>query len=478
MKKYRIAAIAVTVLVVLIGMYFLWRGQAGNNAIAAWQTSRLERGTLTATIGATGSVRARQSAVLTWQTSGTVESVYAHVGDYVTAGQVLATLAKTSLPQNIILAEADLVAAQRNLDTLLHSKTPAAQAQLNLAAAQQAVKDAERNYYNVTGKRASSETIENAEAQYALAMKRVDEAQKIYDQYASLPDDNPLKAQAYSNLYAAWQARDRALATLNWYLGKPSEIDIAKAEAQLAVAKAQLEDAQREWERLKDGPDPNDVVASQAAVQEAQNRVNAQYLIAPFDGEVVFINNEPGDVVEAGSLGIELLDRSRLSVTVSVDESKILQVQVGDKATVVAEALPDLTLNGKVTAINPLGTVNQGVLYFDVRVELDESDPRLLVGMTADVTIQLGEPRAALTVPAAAVQSDDAGEYVYLVKADGSYQRVDVVSGRILDDDRVEVSGDLQPGDRVLLLSSAATTTTFGGRGEPGAGGVIMRGMP
>jgi len=436
------------------------------------------RVTIVDTVEGSGAITPRHAASLTWQTSGTVGSIRVRVGQRVKAGEILAALAPESLSPAILQAQVDLAEAQRNLETVQHSSLARAQAQLALAEAQQAVKDAERNYYNVTGKRASSETIENAEAQYALAMKRVDEAQKIYDQYASLPDDNPLKAQAYSNLYAAWQARDRALATLNWYLGKPSEIDIAKAEAQLAVAKAQLEDAQREWERLKDGPDPNDVVASQAAVQEAQNRVNAQYLIAPFDGEVVFINNEPGDVVEAGSLGIELLDRSRLSVTVSVDESKILQVQVGDKATVVAEALPDLTLNGKVTAINPLGTVNQGVLYFDVRVELDESDPRLLVGMTADVTIQLGEPRAALTVPAAAVQSDDAGEYVYLVKADGSYQRVDVVSGRILDDDRVEVSGDLQPGDRVLLLSSAATTTTFGGRGEPGAGGVIMRGMP
>ncbi len=138
---------------------------------------------------------------------------------------------------------------------------------------------------------------------------------------------------------------------MNWLTGKPTTTDQAITVAEYEAAKAALKDAQREWERLKDGPDPNDVMAAQAAVQEAQNRVNAQHLIAPFDGEVVFINNEPGDVVEAGSLGIELLERSQLYVMVSVDESKILQVQVRDKATITVEALPDLVLAGKVVSM-------------------------------------------------------------------------------------------------------------------------------
>ncbi|HSQ16404.1 MAG TPA: biotin/lipoyl-binding protein, partial [Anaerolineales bacterium] len=84
------------------------------------QTVVASRGSLTATIGATGMVHANQTAVLTWQTSGNIEQVSVGVGDTVSADQVLATLQTSSLSQNIILAQADLINAQRALDDLLN----------------------------------------------------------------------------------------------------------------------------------------------------------------------------------------------------------------------------------------------------------------------------------------------------------------------------------------------------------------------
>ncbi len=439
--------------------------QAGGNSMAI---GTVASATLIDTVEGSGSIVPRHVASLTWQVSGKVEAIYVQTGQTVKAGDILAALSPDSLPPNILQARVELVNAQRHLEEVRLSKTAQAQAQLALANARQALEEAKRQYYNVTGKRASTETIKNAEAQYALAMQRVDEAQKRYDQYRDLPNDNPLKAQAYSALYAAWQARDRALATLNWYWGKPSEIESAQAEASLALAQAQLEDAEREWERLKDGADPNDIAAAEVAVQAAQNTVNSQYLIAPFDGEVIFINNEAGDIVEAGTLGIELADRSRWYITLQVAESKIGQVRVGNPATITFQIIPDEIFHGKVVAINPLGNVSQGALYFDVRVQLDTSDPRILIGMTADVSIQTSEPQAVLTVPAAAIQSDDQGEFVYVLKQDGSYRRVSVISGRILENDRVVVSGDLREGDQVLLASQQISPPAGSdGRREP-----------
>ena len=79
----------------------------------------LARGDLTATIGATGSVRANQSADLLWLTTGTVDKVNVEVGDQVNKGDILADLLQTSLPQNVILAQTDLVSAQQALTNLL-----------------------------------------------------------------------------------------------------------------------------------------------------------------------------------------------------------------------------------------------------------------------------------------------------------------------------------------------------------------------
>ena len=96
------------------------------------------RGNLTATIGATGTVRAKQTATLIWQAAGTVDTVNVKVGDNIPANFVMAYLQKTSLPQSVIMAEADLASAQKDLDDLLNSDTALAQAAVNLRDAQEA----------------------------------------------------------------------------------------------------------------------------------------------------------------------------------------------------------------------------------------------------------------------------------------------------------------------------------------------------
>lgn len=465
MRKYKAIWILLFVLVALAGGYFALQARMRSESAGFWQTARLERGMLTATIGATGTVRARQSATLSWQTSGTVESVYVHLGDFVAAGQVLAILSKTSLPQNIILAEADLVTAQRNLETLLHSKTPAAQAQLNLATAHQAVKDAERNYYNVTGKRASSETIENAEAQYTLAMKRVDEAQKIYDQYTHLPDDNPLKAQAYSNLYAAWQARDRALATLNWYLGKPSEIDIAKAEAQLALAKAQLEDAQREWERLKNGPDAADIRAAQARIAALEATINTARITAPFSGIVTMARPLPGDQVSPGMLAFRLDDLSHLLVDVQVLEVDINSVNVGQPVTLTFDAILNKEYHGKVVEVAQAGENVQGSVYFTVTVEMEDADSQVKPGMTAAVTIVTKTLENVLLVPNRAVRLVEGKRVVYILR-NGTPTPVEITLGATSDTVSEVIRGEVKAGDIVVLNPPAQFNDQGGFRME------------
>jgi HlyD family secretion protein len=88
------------------------------NTISSLETVTASQGALTSTVGATGTVRPDQTAILAWETSGNVDQVFVQVGQFVTPGQALASLAQSSLPQNIILAQSDLIAA-RNAVTQL-----------------------------------------------------------------------------------------------------------------------------------------------------------------------------------------------------------------------------------------------------------------------------------------------------------------------------------------------------------------------
>ena len=133
-KKRKKVFIPVGIILVIVVLFLDFRPK-GVQTTGQFQTATIGRGNLTATVGATGTVRARQTATLVWLTTGTVEKVNVNIGDEVKAGDVLASLSKTSLPQNLILAEADLVSAQKALEDLLDSDTARAQAWIALRAA-------------------------------------------------------------------------------------------------------------------------------------------------------------------------------------------------------------------------------------------------------------------------------------------------------------------------------------------------------
>jgi HlyD family secretion protein len=184
-------------------------------------------------------------------------------------------------------------------------------------------------------------------------------------------------------------------------------------------------------------------------------------LRAPFNGIVGALYHQSSDVVAGNTNSAVIVNRSKLYVTVQVEESKMVQLAVGDKATVTLDALPNLEpQTGSVVAIDPVGVANQGVVYYSVKVELDQANPQIPLDATANVTIQAGDASQELAVPVTAVQNDTAGEYVSVYNADGSTRRVDVVSGLIQSDDTVVVQGDLKVGELVLLVQTSGTTSS------------------
>jgi HlyD family secretion protein len=221
------------------------------------------------------------------------------------------------------------------------------------------------------------------------------------------------------------------------------------------LKKAELEDAQRTYDRLKDGPNAQDVLVAQAKVDAAQATVDSMSILAPFDGEVLYVESQLGDLVTADSLALNVANLNQLYVETQVDESDIAKIKVGDQASATLEAVPGVTLNGNVTAINPVGEEVSGLVKYTVRVDLDKVDKNssLPLNATVNVVIQLKEASATLAVPITTIQNDSQGEYVLVIQSDGTTKRVDVVSGSIIGD-LVAVTGDLKEGDRISTQSN------------------------
>ncbi|MBI9043888.1 MAG: efflux RND transporter periplasmic adaptor subunit [Anaerolineaceae bacterium] len=468
MKKRTIIILVVVAVLVIGGFFgFQYLQKQGQEKLASlYETEPLERGQLTAIVGTTGSVRSNQTAVLAWQTSGTIEEISVEVGEMVSKDQVMAILDKATLPQSVILAEADLVQARRALDFLLESEMSKAQAQLALAQAQDNLDNALDRRESKDYDRASEATLGTARANYILAQDQVDRLEEEWDGVSWKADDDTGRAAVLSALSAARTARDRSLANLNWLLGNPDEIEVAIADANMDVAQANLEDAKREWERLKDGPDPEDVESAEARVTALEALLRSSQMEAPFGGTVTDVNSKVGDQVTMGTVTFRIDDLSKLIVDVNISEVDIPRIKVGQEATITFDALANNEFIGLVTEVGRVGNSMQGSVEFEVSIELEAPSEDVLTGMTAAVNLVVEQIDDVLLVPNRAVRIRDGKRVVYVMK-DGMPEKVVITISASSDITSAIEPGDIKEGD-LIILNPPAEDFNFGPMGGPG----------
>ncbi len=452
---YLTGALALLIVAVLAGCSLSGATTGANNSTGAGSESgKIGQASVTDTIEATGSISAAQDAELAWKTGGVVENVAFKSGDMVKAGDTMATLELTSVPSSVLSAQAELINAQKALDDLTPSALSISQAEQKVAAATDDLKDKEK-IANGLGTPSSQSDIDQANATVLLAKIQLDKAWDKYKPYRNRPDDNQIKAALYNRWAQAQKTHEDAVRRLNNLKGVTvNQTALALAKANVELAKAVLADANKDLADLQAGANTQDVAAAKARITAAKATLSMLSITAPFDGEVLVADAQPGDVVQAGQTAFTLANRQQLHVETLVDEADIQGVNLGDTAEITLDALPGQTLNGTVSFINPMGEKIAGNVKYKVTVILDTLDQPALLGATADVTIQTGAPRQALVAPVRAVQTDSAGEFVNRVQADGSLQRVDIVSGALQGDQVIILSGDLKPGDTVQLATA------------------------
>ncbi|HOE34760.1 MAG: HlyD family efflux transporter periplasmic adaptor subunit [Chloroflexi bacterium] len=437
--------------------------------------------TLTNTIDVAGSISPRQIAAVNWSVTGTVASVNVMVGQQVEKGDVLMTLDISSLPENLEKTRQELAE--------LCSPAAVASAQQKVLEAQDAYDTAVQNRMNLDYQ--DEDLIENAYAEFILAKARYEEA---YENYLNWKDEDESDhyetdlAVAYTAMYKAKTEMETAQYIYELYKSKSSAQTYAEYDNAVVLAQNALLEAQNYLTLITGGEIPEDTTSpSIQEFRQKQNALDAINLRAPITGTVAAIYDEPGMLVTNNHTSVKIVDSSALYLGVSMEESDIAQISIGLPAIVNVDIFPDLELSGHIYSIDPVGTISNGVVYYTVEIELDETDVHIPINASASASIQIGEPEIKLLVPATAVQSDDTGEFVQVI-TDGTYKRVDVVSGTIMSDDTVVVEGDLEVGDFVLLIieTTASEEETggdfgiFGGGGDrgemPAGGGQVPQG--
>ena len=424
-RKYRTLLIILLIVAIAVPAFIFVR-QSNADTTSQFQTATLERGTLTATIGATGTVRAKQTAVLVWQAAGTVDTVNVKVGDNIPEDFVMAFLEKTSLPQSIIAAEADLADAQQALDDLLNSDT--------------------------------------ARAEAVIALREAEEAYVKADNYLHYLENSRRIPQTSVRTFLIRTPRGFEYRTKTKTFKGPAPADwIIEAENDRSLKKAELDEAQRTYDRLTAG-NTTEIKAAQARVDAAQATLNMARVISPFAGTVTESQTLPGDQVSAGGTAFRVDDLSSLLVDVEVSEVDINSVSIGQPVTLTFDAILGKTYHGEVVEVTQAGTVDEGVVNFTVTVELTDADALVKPGMTAGVNIVVEELQDVLLVPNRAVRLVEGERAIYVLE-EGESVRKEIRLGSSSDTMSIVVSGDVAEGDLIILNPPVEF-----GPGGPGGG--------
>ena len=230
------------------------------------------------------------------------------------------------------------------------------------------------------------------------------------------------------------------------------------ASAQAALAQA--EDAYRRMEELHGKGSLPEIkwVEAQTALQRA--RASEQMarkqladcrLYAPFSGVISKKFAEKGQNVGAGTQIAKLVAVGRMKVKISVPESEMAQITVGQKADVTIEALGGASMQATVTekgvAADPLSR------SYDVKLSLPKADRKMLPGMVADVALRGGNASMACILPAHIVQIDERNnEFVWLAVGGKAVKRIVTVGGFTADG--VTVTSGLADGDMVITAGA------------------------
>ena len=461
MKKRTFLIVIVIVLVVAsLGYGVFWLRQQRAATEKELITTQVGYGDFNAVIDETGSVYADQSATLYWQNTGVVGEVNVALGQEVKAEQVLAGIDEDSLPQSYFLAQQELIAATNALEDLYdNASLVAANAQVELARAWEALYGADYRWSIIEpGEGATEEELEVAKARLIIAENELEKKQDLYDDTTW----DVAEAKALLALTIAQNEYDQAAWYVEWLEALLDENDednkeeIEITDPNVIIALANLEAAERNYEKVKDGPDPDDVRLAEARIAAAQASLDTVSITAPFDGVITAVEVLEGDLVFPNTVAFRMDDLDQLRVDVRVSEVDISQIQVGQEAILVFDAIQEKEYQGEVVEVSPVGIQQQGLVTFQVSIQVTDADEQVKPGLTAAVQIIVQKIEGALLIPNRAVRWVKGQQVVYVSTVGENpttedLEIIPVTIGASSDEFTELIEGDIEEGDFIIL---------------------------
>ena len=128
---------------------------------------------------------------------------------------------------------------------------------------------------------------------------------------------------------------------------------------------------------------------AQAQVAAAENALSNYIITAPFDGVVADVAVSVGEQAGAESRAVSIVDTSSWIVETSdITELEVVDIEVGQSVTLIADALDDVEMEGVVTSISQSAYTQSGDVLYTVYIAVEAVDERVRWGMTVEVIFE------------------------------------------------------------------------------------------
>jgi len=364
MKNWKKLALIIGGIVVLLAIVGFTVQQTRKGVVTV-QTGKVVREDLTSVVTASGEIKPKVYVNIGANAFAKVTHLYVKEGDRVKKGQMLATLDNIQSASDVAAGEAAL--------NVSRTDAVASDAAVNTASAE----------------------LNQAEAEFERAKLDYDRAKSLYDSQLIAKSDFDTKKAAFGTAQA----------------------QLGQAKAKLAQSRAQLDSSQV---RIKQNA---------ATLRRVSDVLSKTQYEAPFDGVITNLPVREGETVvvgiqnSPGSTLMTIADTSVITAEVKVDETDIVNVQVGQTAEVSIDAIPKKKFKGIVTEIGRNAVLRstgvstaqttssgQEAKDFKVVVALQDPPPDLLPGLSATARITTATRSSALAIPIQALTIRQRGE--------------------------------------------------------------------
>jgi HlyD family secretion protein len=275
-------------------------------------------------------------------------------------------------------------------------------------------------------------------------------------------------------------------------------MELMTREAAVELAKAELEEAEYQYNKALGGPSDAEKLQAQAKIDACQTKIDSSKIIAPFNGTVTRIDAKVGDVITYDSsssarniFAIRIDDISTFYIDFTVSELYVTSIKEGMPVKIIFAALPNKVYNGVVYKVSDVGTQSGWNITFDVTVALTNADEDVRAGMTADLTLEIAHVDNAKYVPQTAILKKNGNYAVNLKRGNGDMEEIPVEIGLISGTNVQIISDRVSGGDEIELdVYKSANSDSFnpfgmffgggsmGGGGSRGGGGFSGGGAP